>query len=451
MKTFNLLSYDRTRVEKILEEAGMSLAILGQATDEDEKDAIMLRLLDVGLYAELEKFVESVRELVALKDVLRDESVSVEVLLDYHHVLQKELLLVVTKMSVELDNCIGKCSSVMDNNENCASEKAKGSEFVKGVEIGCVNEAIEKVMATMEMLQQVVRRYDDELNKIIAEIGMLDKSYVYGRVCDYVADYARRERKQEEKRLKMQAQKMKNERYEKLSDKHWCEVLECEERLMKQASEGKMESTAEACCDDYDCWMSSTMEWNKELMDEMMHIWTDDELFDMEQLLSTDCAIMELLTSENIKLFALLVLRGDIIRSKMNEELKRKFEAWMGDEEKEGKEKRNAKTNEDKRGEEVKGVLTSKNAMKEWAKLQRRGWIDQNLHPLTNMQFAAVIASVLGEKLNLKPKWAAFECLWSMKGLATKLTRALSGGSAEKYCDFQKEVEKALGMSHKRD
>lgn len=345
------------------------------------------------------------------------------------------------------------CRPVMDRNKDCASEEAEESEFVESVEMDCVNEWVGEVKKMMQILQQHFIRLTEKMGEYIEESGMLDSSFLYGYVCDYVTYYARSERKQEEKRLKMQAQKMKRERYEVLSDKHWCEVLESEERVMKLAGEGKMESAAEESYDECDKEMCRAMEGNRKLIGEMMRIWADDELFDMEQLLSENSVLIDVLTGENIGLFARLVLRGNIIRSKMNEELRRKFEAWIGDEEKEGEEKgEKGSADEGKRGEEEgKGVLMSKSAMKEWRKLQEKGWIDENLQPTTNMQMAAVIASVLGEKLKLKPKWTAFESLWGMKGLATRLTRALSGGSGKRYCDFQKEVEKALGMSHKRD
>ncbi len=453
MKTFNFYSYyDRTKVERVLAEARETLGRLLQITGKEAEGDVTLRLMDAGLYVELEKLVGAMRKLVALKEELRDECMPVDVLLGYSRVSYGGYLWG-NEIAKMLDDRIEACRSVMDRNKDCASEEAEESEFVKSVEMDCVNEAVGKVEETMEMLRQVVIRYTKELNNVYEEIGKLDRSYLYGKICDFVTDYARRERKQEERMLKKQAQKMKGERYEVLSDKHWCEVLESEERLMKQASEGKMESAAEESYDECDKDMCRAMEENWVLIREMMQIWTDDELFDMEQLLSENCCIMGSLMEDNIGLFARLVLRGNIIRSKMNEELRRKFEAWIGDEEKEGEEKgEKGNVNEGKRGdEEGKGVLMSRSAMNEWRKLQEKGWIDEKLQPTTNMQMAAVIASVLGEKLKLKPKWTAFESLWEMKGLATRLTRALSGGSGERYCDFQKEVEKALGMSHKRD
>lgn len=452
MYLFKFYSDDITKIRNVLREAKETLMRLKKATGEEAEGDVTLRFMDAGLYVELEKLVGTMRKLVALKEELRDECMPVDVLLEYPRIslggcyLGREI----AKM---LDDRIEACRSVRDSNESYARVEAEKREFVKGDEIDCVNKTVGKVEETMEMLRKVVIRYFDELNKIIAEIGMLDRSYLYGKICDYVTDYARRERKQEEKRLKMQAQKMKRERYEVLSDKHWCEVLECEERVMKLAGEGKMESAAEESYDECDREMCRAMEGNRELIGEMMRIWADDELFDMEQLLSENSVLIDVLTVDNIGLFARLVLRGNIIRSKMNEELRRKFEAWIGDEEKEGEEKGEKRNvNEGKRGdEEGKGVLMSRSAMKEWRKLQEKGWIDENLQPTTNMQMAAVIASVLGEKLKLKPKWAAFESLWNMKGLATKLTRALNGGNSEEYYKFQREVEKALGMSHKRD
>lgn len=452
MYYFTSYSYDIIKIRNVLREAKETLKRLKKVIGEEAEGDVTLRFMNAGLYVELEKLVGTMRKLVALKEELRDECMPVDVLLGYSH-FSKECRFRGKEIAKMLEDRIEACRSVMDRNKDCASEEAEESEFVKGVEMDCVNKTVGKVEETMEMLRKVVIRYDDELDKVIWEIGVFNRSYLYGKVCDFVTDYARRERKQEEKRLKMQAQKMKGERYEVLSDKHWGEVLECEERVMKLASEGKMESAAEESYDECDKDMCRAMEENRVLIREMMQIWTDDELFDMEQLLSENSVLIDVLTGENIGLFARLVLRGNIIRSKMNEELRRKFEAWIGDEEKEGEEKGEKRSvNEGKRGdEEEKGVLMSRSAMKEWRKLQEKGWIDEKLQPTTNMQMAAVIASVLGEKLKLKPKWTAFESLWGMKGLATRLTRALSGGSGKRYCDFQKEVEKALGMSHKRD
>lgn len=441
-------------MRRVFKEAKETLGRLEQATGEGASGDVTLMLMNAGLYVDMKRFDEMVRKLVELLGGWNDEFVPVDVLLNFHQVRYRWMLLV-TNMTKVLDDHIEVCKSVQFNNGYCVAT-VENSLFVKDVEVDFMEKTMEMVLKMMIMLRNRVGRDYGELDKVFARTVQLEMLWLNKKICDYVTGYARETRNSEEKRLKMQAQKMKRERCEKLSDKHWSEVLECEERVMELASNGELVSATDGQYDEYDVWLRNTMEENNALIKEMMQIWTDDELFDMEQLSWSRYNIINLLTEENIELFARLVLRGNIIRSKMNEELKRKFEVWIGDEEKkedkEKEEKRDAKGCEENMSEEgINGVLRSKCAMKEWRKLQGKGWIDDNLQPTTNMQFAAVIASLLGEKLKMKPKWAAFESLWNMKGLATKLTRALSGGSGKRYCDFQKEVEKALGMSHKRD
>ena len=69
-------------------------------------------------------------------------------------------------------------------------------------------------------------------------------------------------------------------------------------------------------------------------------------------------------------------------------------------------------------------VLVTPEAQRMWARAIEKGWVDDRWKPLISQPRAAILASVMGEGLNLTPQWPPFEQLWGIPDLATKYTRA---------------------------
>ncbi len=72
---------------------------------------------------------------------------------------------------------------------------------------------------------------------------------------------------------------------------------------------------------------------------------------------------------------------------------------------------------------------------------RQKGWVDDNLQPRVSQPKAAILASVIADELGLSPRWTAFEELWAIDDLATKLTKAQD---CHYYSSFLKEVEEAM-------
>lgn len=68
-------------------------------------------------------------------------------------------------------------------------------------------------------------------------------------------------------------------------------------------------------------------------------------------------------------------------------------------------------------------------------------WVDMDYQPIVSQKRAAIIASVIADELSLYPRWSAFEKLWNMPNLATKLSQAQG---CRYYSDFIQLVEDAI-------
>lgn len=85
--------------------------------------------------------------------------------------------------------------------------------------------------------------------------------------------------------------------------------------------------------------------------------------------------------------------------------------------------------------------LTSTDANRMWNICMENKWIDMEYQPIVSQKRAAIIASVIADELSLSPKWAAFEKLWNMPNMATKLSQAQC---CRYYSDFIRIVEDAI-------
>lgn len=85
--------------------------------------------------------------------------------------------------------------------------------------------------------------------------------------------------------------------------------------------------------------------------------------------------------------------------------------------------------------------LATEEAMEMWAKLRKRDLIDEDYQPTMSQKRAAILASVMSDILQLSPRWAAFEQLWGIKDLSTKLSQAQN---TQYYPQVLQQIEKVL-------
>lgn len=68
--------------------------------------------------------------------------------------------------------------------------------------------------------------------------------------------------------------------------------------------------------------------------------------------------------------------------------------------------------------------LATPKAMDMWQKLQENGYADENFHFLTSKPKTAIIANIMIEELELKPKWKPFIELTGISDLSSQLSKA---------------------------
>lgn len=73
-----------------------------------------------------------------------------------------------------------------------------------------------------------------------------------------------------------------------------------------------------------------------------------------------------------------------------------------------------------------------------FGKAKEHGWVDEQMQPLVSQPKAAILASVMSDKLELSPRWASFEKLWGIPELANKLSKAqLCNYYSESLAEFE--------------
>lgn len=89
----------------------------------------------------------------------------------------------------------------------------------------------------------------------------------------------------------------------------------------------------------------------------------------------------------------------------------------------------------------IPGAFDTPKALELWEKAKVYGWVDENRKPKISHNKAAILASVIADILHLSPRWEAFETLWGISDLASKLSRSQN---CKYYSDTLKMMEEAL-------
>lgn len=85
-----------------------------------------------------------------------------------------------------------------------------------------------------------------------------------------------------------------------------------------------------------------------------------------------------------------------------------------------------------------------------WERAKSAGYVDENLQPVADLtqKEVAIVASVISDALDLKPKWMALSDFWGVTYLSKKYSEAFGKNSSSG--DFEREVRKALSGEKKK-
>lgn len=85
-----------------------------------------------------------------------------------------------------------------------------------------------------------------------------------------------------------------------------------------------------------------------------------------------------------------------------------------------------------------------------WERAKAAGYVDENLQPVTDLtqKEVAIVAFVISDALDLKPKWMALSDFWGVTYLSKKYSEAFGTNSSSG--DFEREVRKALSGEKKK-
>lgn len=99
---------------------------------------------------------------------------------------------------------------------------------------------------------------------------------------------------------------------------------------------------------------------------------------------------------------------------------------------------------------ELPEELDTPKAHELWERAKAVGYVDENLQPVANLtqKEVAIVAFVISDALDLKPKWMALADFWGVTYLSKKYSEAFGKNSSSG--DFEREVRKALCVDEKK-
>ena len=85
-----------------------------------------------------------------------------------------------------------------------------------------------------------------------------------------------------------------------------------------------------------------------------------------------------------------------------------------------------------------------------WERAKAAGYVDEKLQPVADLtqKEVAIVAFVISDALDLKPKWMALADFWGVTYLSKKYSEAFGKNSSSG--DFEREVRRALCVDEKK-
>lgn len=223
-----------------------------------------------------------------------------------------------------------KCIETYINNNHAAGRTDLTEEFLKNTNIVSLYARKYTCSAIDNIVQVEMNELDNGLT--LLEKICIDEEHIRKKVESALIEYSNDFYQKTLKGLKREAIKFKTEdRSLHLSPEIWGKVMENEEKALKLAVDGKLSSfqDKEGLYDGFSEEQCKLMEDNGALMQKILDVGTDDELFDFDYAAEEHNQLFTLLTPENIDLFYYLILRHNIIRCETFPELKEKNKEWL--------------------------------------------------------------------------------------------------------------------------
>lgn len=324
-----------------LEELKDNIIELQQLIDDLESADRSLYLQDSNIFLTLVEIVDDIKALVANvgEDGILDELEDILLIRDIKVLCLKlrkalgdmlnEVLLLLREFK-DIPWVEAKYIETYVNKNHVAGKTDSIKEFLEDTNTVSLD-ARGKTYSAIDNITQI------ELNELdygltLLEKICIDEEHIRKKVESALIEYSNDFYQKTLKGLKREAIKFKTEdRSLHLSPEIWGKVMENEENALKLAVDGELSSfhDKEGLYDGFSEEQCKMMEDNGALMQKILDVGTDDELFDFDYAAEEHIRLYSLLTPENIDLFYYLILRHNIIRCETFPELKEKYEEWL--------------------------------------------------------------------------------------------------------------------------
>ena len=284
----------------------------------DEIKAVVNNVREDGLLDELE-------EILLIRDIK-----------DLYSKLRKSLWELFNDVSLQLKEfrdipwVDSECIETYVNNNHAVGRTDLTKEFLENTNTVSLDARKNTCSAIDNIAQIEMNELDQGL--ALLEIICIDEEGIRNKVESALIKYSNDFGQKTIKGLKREAIKFKNEeRSAHLSPKIWGKVLENEENALELAIKGELVSFRDkkGLYEGFSEEQCKLMEDNGKLMQKILDVGTDEDIFDFDYAAEEHNQLFALLTPENIDLFYYLILRHNIIRCETFPELKEKYEEWL--------------------------------------------------------------------------------------------------------------------------
>lgn len=145
-------------------------------------------------------------------------------------------------------------------------------------------------------------------------------------------NYSKELYKRTQRDLKHEAQKYKPSRSASLTPEIWGELMENEDKALELAVKGKLVDSEDEHFDAFTEDMRKGMENSYDLMQKIINVSSDDNLFDFEYAAEGHVRFYDALNQDNVDLALELILRHNLIRCETFPDLRLQYENWLNPE-----------------------------------------------------------------------------------------------------------------------
>lgn len=150
-------------------------------------------------------------------------------------------------------------------------------------------------------------------------------------VIEEVKEYSKRNEKDAMRELKDKAKEFKHSRDEVFTPRIWANMIKIEDKAAELAIKGELEGSKDEDFSQMDAYWRHSLAENTELLQRMLHVCRDEELFDFDYANGSHIRLYDVLSTKNKILFYKLVLRRNLIQCEMFPELKEAYIKWLRD------------------------------------------------------------------------------------------------------------------------